>query len=726
MRSGSRSEATWRGWVDRGDAASRPVTSARLSSSARPRNRLFPKTRSWFALDAPLELLSPLSVLRVLFAVATVAWPLIGLTGTDVRRAGVVAVSVATAAIWVSLLSVRKVDARMSGLLATWWAVAVVVLVWCSHGTGPSLAFTLFLAPIMVFVALFLGNRAVVAALAGSAAALGLVLVSSDGVGRSVLVAVSGILALSTAPAAVLVLSRSARRHDTVDPDTGLPNGFGLAQQLAAQKRTTFVVATVVLDGIGDAREALGYQVGTELLRRAVEDLGQVLPSESVIGRVDGDELVVTMALLGVTGEPGHGPEGAGAGSGSRAGAGAGPGSGAGPVEVPPDVVQRGRALAEDLVRAVSAGRYLVGDIEVTLRAHVGLSNAPWDGTDVAELVRRASLSAHHALERGLPVLSWDESQGALTAEDLALLGDLRLAPERGELVLHFQPQIAPASGLARSVEALLRWNSPVHGAVSPGRFIPLAERTGLIDRLTLWVVVEALDAQVRWRESGLELPVSVNVSPKSLPVPDLATWIMNELAVRDLPASALTVEVTETAVADPEQAAEVLRPLYDHGIRISIDDFGTGFTSLAALPTLPLDELKVDQCFVMRSMTSTADRAIVRTVAELGHRLGLEVVAEGVETAEIALLLGEMGIDLLQGYHFARPLPEDEVLGFVLSSGGVDPGGDLAVPGGTGVTAALATPASPAVAPVPARMITRAPAEPDGAGSRPGSRSGV
>jgi predicted signal transduction protein with EAL and GGDEF domain len=493
-----------------------------------------------------------------------------------------------------------------------------------------------------------------------------------------------------------------------VDPDTGVPNGFGLAQQMAAQERTSFVVAAVALDGIGNAREALGYQVGTELLRRAVEDLGQVLPSESVIGRVDGDELVVIMPL-----DPEDG--------------------GTGPTEAPAAVVRRGRALADDLVQAIGAGRYLVGDVEVILRAHVGLSTSPWDGTDVAELVRRASLSSRHASARGLAVLPWDGDRGALTAEDLALLADLRLAPERGELHLRFQPQIAGGSGLTRSVEALLRWDSPVHGPVSPGRFIPLAERTGLIDRLTRWVVGEALDAQVRWRESGLELPVSVNVSPKSLPVPDLAVWIMDQLAARGLPASSLTVEVTETAVADPEQAAAVLRPLYDHGIRISIDDFGTGFTSLAALPTLPLDELKVDQCFVMRSTTSPADRAIVRTVGELGHRLGLEVVAEGVETADIAALLAEMDIDLLQGYHFARPLPEHELLPFVLSTGGVDPGSDLAARDDSQRDGGAPTPASsdptergePA-GPAPTRMITRPPVDPDAAGRRPGSRTVV
>ena len=658
MGSGSGREATWRGWVDRGGGASHPVTSTRLSSAARPKNRLFPKTRSWFALDSPLELLSPLSVLRVLFAAATVAWPLIGLTGTAVRVTGVEVVGAATAVIWVALLSVRKVDVRMSSLLVVWWTVAVAVLVWCSHGNGPSVAFALFLAPMTVFAALFLGSRAVMMTLVGTAAALGVALVASDGVGGAALAAVLGVLALTTAPAAVLMLGRSARRHDAFDPDTGLPNGFGLAQQLAARDRSAFVVAAVLLEGIGNAREALGYQVGTELLRRAVEDLGQVLPSDSVIGRVDGDELVVTLALAAGAVEPGEGSVGAR------------------PTEVPTAVVRRGRGLADDLVRAIGAGRYLVGDIEVSVRAHVGLSTAPWDGTDVAELVRRASLSAHHAASRGIPVLSWDGNQGALTPEDLALLGDLRLAAERGELVLNYQPQVVQAGGRTRSVEALLRWTSPVHGVVSPGRFIPLAERTGLIDRLTWWVVAEALDAQVRWREAGLELPVSVNVSPKSLQAPDLGVWIMDQLSIRNLPASSLTVEVTETAVADPEQAAVVLRPLYDHGIRISIDDFGTGFTSLAALPTLPLDELKVDQCFVMRSTTSPADRAIVRTVAELGHRLGLEVVAEGVETADIAAQLGGMGIDLLQGYHFAKPLPEDDLLAFVRSTGGVDPGG--------------------------------------------------
>ena len=681
MGSGPQRVATWRGWMDRGSGATRPVTSARLSSTARPKNRLFPKTRSWFALDAPLELLSPLSVLRVLFAVATLAWPLTGLTRRGVPMTGVVAITAITAItalLWVVLLSVKEVDFRVSRLLAAWWTAAVGVLVWSGHGTGAGLAFALYFVPIVVFVALFLGNRSVVVDLAGTAAVLGAALVPSEGVAHAVLLTGFGMVALATAPATVLVLGRSARRHDTMDPDTGLPNGFGLARLLASQEHTSFVVVAVAVEGIGNAREALGYQVGTELLRRAVENLGQVLPSGAVIGRVDGDELLVTMALDVDGTDPTLSP----------------PGVGLQRVDVPEATARQSRELADTLVRAVGAGRYLVGAIEVSLRAHAGLSTAPWDGTVVAELVRRASLSARHASERGIPVLAWDRDQGALTADDLALLGDLGLAPERGELSLRYQPQVARTTEQVSAVEALLRWNSPVHGWVSPGEFIPLAERTGLIDRLTEWVVQEALDAQCRWRESGLDLPVSVNVSAKSLPMPDLSTWILDQLAVRNLPASCLTIEVTETAVADPEQAASVLRPLHDHGIRISVDDFGTGFTSLAALPTLPLDELKVDQCFVMRSTTSAADQAIVRTVGELGHRLGLEVVAEGVETGEIAALLGDMGIDLLQGFHFAKPLPEDELLEFVAGS---------AVAGHVGPAAAST---------VPGRMIIREPVD--------------
>jgi len=641
----------WRGWTSRNGDRSPSVTSARLTPEARLGNRLFPKTRSWFALEAPIELLSPLSVLRVLFALAVVSWSFMALTssgsGTDqVRLALATGV---TGALWVVTLVRKEIDVSGSRMLAGYWVLVVALLVWWGHGSAQSVVMALFFIPGTVFTALFLGRRDLWAQLGVVGLSLWAALAPSEGVVRAFSLALWAGLALSAAPLAVLILARAARRHDTVDPDTGLPNGFGLAQRLAERDHTTYVVAVVILEGIGEAREALGYQVGTELLRRAVEDLGQVLPAGAVIGRVEGDELVVTWGLD----RPGSAtpPDTTDPGDGDR---------------LPAPVVGAGESLAGTLVGGIGAGRYLVDHIEVSLRARVGLSAAPWDGTGMDELVRTASLSARRAAATGQPFTWWHADHGAMTVEDLALLGDLRTAPERGQLTLAYQPQVAPGSAGVGAVEALLRWDSLEHGRVPPGRFIPMAERTGLIDRLTRWVVAEALDAQLRWRQQGLEVVVSVNLSAKSLSVPDLADWILDQLDRRRLPATCLTVEVTETAVAETGAAVATLTPLHQAGIRISIDDFGTGFTSLAALPTLPLDELKVDQCFVLRAATSPADAAIVRTVAELGHRMGLVVVAEGVETAASAEWLADLGIDLLQGFHFARPMAEVDLIGYL------------------------------------------------------------
>jgi EAL domain-containing protein (putative c-di-GMP-specific phosphodiesterase class I) len=329
-------------------------------------------------------------------------------------------------------------------------------------------------------------------------------------------------------------------------------------------------------------------------------------------------------------------------------------------------VLAAAHAFARDLARTTGSARYLVDRVEVVLRAHVGLVFAPWDGTEVAELVRRSSLSARRAAATGQAVGVWVGDRDALTVEDLALLADLRLAVEREELWMAYQPQIATETSRIVSVEALLRWSSPVHGNVPPGRFIVLAEQTGLVDRLTEWVMAQALDAQVRWRTAGIDLPVSVNLSAKTLSRPELSVWILSELEARDLPPAALTVEVTETAAADLQQADRVLRPLHERGVRVSIDDFGTGYTSLAAIPYLPLDEIKVDMAFVKRALTSPADEAIVRCVQELAHRLGLVTVAEGVEDEAIQRLMVDIGFDLLQGFHLAKPLAEEALLGLV------------------------------------------------------------
>jgi EAL domain-containing protein (putative c-di-GMP-specific phosphodiesterase class I)/GGDEF domain-containing protein len=554
--------------------------------------------------------------------------------------------------VWCALRVAKELSPAWCHVLALLASGLVAILVYSGRGTGPVVAGCLFVVPVATFVALFLGSRAVVAHVVLTGVLIFIALAGSLHAGGAALVGLVVILAALSGAFTVRILIASLWRTGSVDPDTGLPNGVGLAQQLSSARagalsgaKGPFVMATVLLAGLDDARQALGYQVGTELLRRAVEDLGQVLPAGAFITRVEADELVVTYEVPGDLDTGSDGAEAA---------------------VMPAAMLALGKGFAVELARTIGSGRYLVDKVEVLLRAHVGLVFAPFDGSEVAELVRRSSLSARRAASSGQTLEVWDGDRDALTAEDLALLADLRLAIEHKELWLAYQPQVATGTSRTVSVEALLRWSSPVHGNVAPGRFIVLAEQTGLIDRLTEWVMSEALDAQLRWRKAGLDIPVSVNLSAKTLSRPELAKWVISELETRGLAPEVLTVEVTETAAADLAQADRVLRPLHRHGVRVSIDDFGTGYTSLAAIPYLPLDEIKVDLSFVKRAVSSPADEAIVRCVRELSHKLGLVTVAEGVEDEEVEALMTAIGFDLLQGYHLSRPLAEEALMDFL------------------------------------------------------------
>ena len=653
-------DSGWRGWQPAPTAA-RPigtgtVTSDRLRADAPVRNRLFPKVRSWFALGAPLELLSPLSVARVVVAISLPVWLAADRFGQGVRTLPLLALVAVSGALLFALAHARELGLRACRATAAIVSAQIGVLLWAGHGDRFAVGCSLLGLTVAVFAGLFVGSRAVIV---NEAIAAGCVLagsLSSFGVAAAVALAVLTFVTAAVVGLTVALVTASARRQSNVDPDTGLPNGFGLAERFQTSDKSgdagPLVVATIVLRGLSEARDALGYRVGTELLRRVVEDLGQVQPADARLGRVEGDELVVVQPLATVLGaRPSIGP-------GHR------PGSSDGTADGDGDAGLYSHAGA--LIDAIGSGVYTVGKIEVSLRAHVGLAVQPVDGDDLTELIRRASWAARRAVVLGQATARWEHSNEQMTATDLDMLADLRGAPARGELWVAYQPQIAPRSGTTVSVEALLRWNSPRHGSVPPGVFIPLAERVGLVDRLTDWVLGESLDAQRRWRDCGVELPVSVNISPLSLSDPSLAGRILGELARRGLPASALSVEVTESAAVDVVQAVDRLRPLHDHGVRVSIDDFGTGYTSLSVLPQLPLDELKVDQRFVRASATSKADEAIVQSVRELAHRLGLHAVAEGVEDASLAERMTEIGFDLLQGYHFARPLPEAELLAFV------------------------------------------------------------
>jgi EAL domain-containing protein (putative c-di-GMP-specific phosphodiesterase class I) len=249
------------------------------------------------------------------------------------------------------------------------------------------------------------------------------------------------------------------------------------------------------------------------------------------------------------------------------------------------------------------------------------------------------------------------------TIERLTLLGQLRAGLESGQLLVFYQPKSDARTGRVIGVEALARWQHPVRGLLPPDEFIPLAENTGLIGGLTFEVLHQALRQLCVWHRKGMRIGVSVNLSVRQLTDLDLPRDIAALLADYGLPADVLTLEVTEsTIMADPSRTMTVLRQLADLGIALSIDDFGTGYSSLSYLKRLQAQELKIDKSFVMGMSHNSNDAVIVRSTIELGHNLGLRMVAEGVEDAETWRLLRALGCDVVQGFHLSRPLPPGEI----------------------------------------------------------------
>jgi EAL domain-containing protein (putative c-di-GMP-specific phosphodiesterase class I) len=243
----------------------------------------------------------------------------------------------------------------------------------------------------------------------------------------------------------------------------------------------------------------------------------------------------------------------------------------------------------------------------------------------------------------------------------ITLIRDLRRAPQMGGLQLHFQPKVDLAQSRVYQAEALLRWNHPVYGAVSPGEFIPLAERTGSIQLLTAWVIEAVLRQLHIWNGRGLYMEVSLNISAEDLAGLTLEQRVADLLQRYVIPSNQLVFEVTESAVMrDPERALAMLHRLRSLGIRLSVDDFGTGYSSLAQLRRMPVQELKIDQSFIRELDDTCGDAVIVRSTIDMSHALGLKVVAEGVEHGETRDLLRAWGCDTLQGYFFSRPLPAD------------------------------------------------------------------
>lgn len=307
---------------------------------------------------------------------------------------------------------------------------------------------------------------------------------------------------------------------------------------------------------------------------------------------------------------------------------------------------------------AVLATPVFMDGIPVEVMPCIGAAQCPDDALMGGELLRRASVAQHHARVHQVPYARYSPELDPFSLERLTLVAELRQAVARDQLELWYQPKLDLRSGRVEAVEALVRWRHPQRGLVPPDAFIPTAERTGLIHLVTRWVLNEALRQARRWRDRGLHLNVAINVSQGDLAETSFQTSVLGALEVNGVPASALTLEITETAAMhNPKRTAQVLGELRQCGVRISLDDFGTGQASFAHLHSLPVDEIKLDKSFVL-DLPDVHGQSIARATAMLAREFGLKTVAEGVENAASQRLLRELGFDEFQGFHLSKPLP--------------------------------------------------------------------
>ncbi|MEB0044972.1 MULTISPECIES: putative bifunctional diguanylate cyclase/phosphodiesterase [unclassified Pseudomonas] len=314
-------------------------------------------------------------------------------------------------------------------------------------------------------------------------------------------------------------------------------------------------------------------------------------------------------------------------------------------------------AVADQLQQLLLKPQRINGH-DLALDCRLGIAAYPVDGLSAQTLLERAAIAMKDAAQLPGRLQIYEQGRDLAHRRQITLIRDLRHAATNGELVLHYQPKLDIRKGVVRQAEALLRWQHPQFGLVSPAEFIPLAERTGSIQTLTNWVIADGMRQLSEWNRRGLRLQLSLNISADDLLSDDLAQRVSALLRVYRLPAEQLIFEITESAVMrEPERALKVLHELRECGISLSVDDFGTGYSSLAHLKRLPVQELKIDQSFVRNLDETSEDAVIVRSTIEMSHNLGLKVVAEGVEYARSLRLLERWHCDTAQGYLISRPL---------------------------------------------------------------------
>ncbi|MDP1708983.1 MAG: EAL domain-containing protein [Gammaproteobacteria bacterium] len=412
--------------------------------------------------------------------------------------------------------------------------------------------------------------------------------------------------------------------HDAL---TDLPNRVQLrdcvvqALAIAQRENTRLALLLMDLNEFKEVNNTLGHANGDRLLEQVAARLRGVVCGPDTVARLGGDEFAFLMPQVAS--------------------------------------VESAMAVAREALRVLEAP-FTLDTLTLGIQASIGITLFPEHGSNVDVLLQRADIAMYAAKSDKSGIVVYSPKLDQFSPQRLALMGELRQAIENNELVLHYQPKVDVKTSHITEVEALVRWQHPGHGLMEPDDFIPLAERTGLIKPLTQWVLREALRQHAEWNQHGLDLGVCVNLSVSTLLDSKLADTIASLLASCGVAPERLVLEITESMLmSDPPRALQMLKRLAAIGMRFSIDDFGTGYSSLHYLSRLPVSEIKIDKSFVVDMVANDNDAMIVRTAIDLGHNLGLKVVAEGVESEEILTRLKALGCDAVQGYHICYPLSE-------------------------------------------------------------------
>nr|WP_272912673.1 bifunctional diguanylate cyclase/phosphodiesterase [Pseudomonas syringae] len=378
----------------------------------------------------------------------------------------------------------------------------------------------------------------------------------------------------------------------------------------------------------------MGHSVGDQLLIQAGRRLKDCIDENSVVARLGGDEfsIVVTHNVYSES------------------------------------LI---KSLATQVVDALGKP-FNLGGQDIFVSASVGIANYPFDGRDTGVILKNADTAMYHAKKSGRNNYKfYNARMNESLTRRLQTETLLRGALERDEFILHFQPKVSLTDGRISGLEALLRWNHPEQGMISPADFIPILEDTGLIIPVGVWVIQKVCETLKSWEESNVRMvPIAINLSVRQLQVKGLAETVKHVVEAYGINPALLEFELTESMLMiDPESAVEILRDIKSYGISLSVDDFGTGYSSLAYLKRFPLDALKIDRAFIKDITSNHEDAAITRAVIVLAHELGLKVIAEGVETIDQLELLVAYGCDQMQGYLFSKPVISDECAAMIKSS---------------------------------------------------------